>query len=339
MCWHVQPVCPERGWCSLAQATLKTPTQDTVDPDAPLYRHSKRPEWGVAILAWERERSRAYQFEDGKLRKIRKGYYKLMEPAENLERAEQIRRNLRRVVNAGDDSDVKVIEAVCPFSAQIELFTQLYPEGFEDPEWIEDHRRTDGSALKRHRSPIAAEAQEALSESRCEEAMESGGQVELTDIIADLLARTDLVPISHAKALKGLDPEEKAQYAEAAVKLLHGEEPFEKRFKGYVDALKSIFDERPSWRAATVLAGLVYPQEHTVVRRSAFVRQAGSIAPTAKYSRRATVRSYKNFLRVATETRKRLKSAGHEPRDLLDVYDFIWDTLRTAALEHLNTEK
>lgn len=323
----------------MSQATLKTPSPGAVQPDAPLFRHSKRPEWGVAILAWERDNSRAYQFEDGKLRKIREGYYKLMEPAEDLERGDQIRTNLRRVVNAGDDSDVKVIEAVCPFSAQVELFTELYPKGFEDPEWIEDHRRTDGSALKRHRSPIAAEAQEALSESRCEEALASGGEVELADIIADLLARTDLVPISHAKALKGLDPEEKKKYAEVAAQLLHGEGSYEQRFKAYLDTLKAIFDERPSWRVATVLSGLVDPQSHTVVRRSAFLRQAGSIAPTAKYSRRATVRSYRNFLRVATETRKRLNSAGHEPRDLLDVYDFVWTTLRTAALDHLKTEK
>jgi hypothetical protein len=323
----------------LAQATLKTPTAGVTDPDAPLFRHSKRPEWGVAILAWERDASRAYQFEDGKLRKIREGYYKLMEPVDDLERADQIRRNLRRVVNAGDDSDVKVIEAVCPFSAQVDLFTQLYPGGFEDPEWIEDHRRTDGSALKRHRSPITAEAQEALSESRCEEAVSSDGKEELADIIADLFARTDLVPISHAKALRGLDPEEKARYAESAVQLLHGEDSYEKRFKAYIATLKTLFDERPSWRVATVLSGLVFPQEHVVVRRSAFLRQAGSIAPTARYSRRATARSYKNFLRVATETRKRLASAGHEPRDLLDVYDFVWTTLRTAALDHLKTEK
>ena len=35
-----------------------------------LYRHVKRPEWGVAMIAWERNGTRAYQFEDGKLRKF-----------------------------------------------------------------------------------------------------------------------------------------------------------------------------------------------------------------------------------------------------------------------------
>jgi hypothetical protein len=293
----------------------------------------------VALLAWERGSTRAYQFEDGNLRRIRKGYYKLLEPADDLgERADRIRKNLKRVITAGDDADVKVIEAVAPFSAQVKLFTQLYPGGFEDPDWIEDHRRPSGAPLKRHRGPIVEEAREALARSRCEEALASDGHEELADIIADLLSRTDLAPISHAKALKGLDPEEKRQYVESVVQLLHGGENRDQHFKAYVDTLRTLFDERPNWRVATVLPGLVDPHSHVVVRRSAFVRQAGSVAPTAKYSRRATASSYRNFLRVAVGTRKRLATAGHEPRDLLDVHDFIWTTLRTAALEHLGSD-
>jgi len=324
----------------LAQATLEVPAPTPTDPDAPLYRHSKRPEWGVGLLAWERGSTRAYQFEDGRLRKIRKGFYKLLEPADDLgDREDRIRKNLRRVVNAADDADVKIIEAAAPFSAQVALFTRLYPGGFEDPEWIEDHRRPSGAPLKRHRGPISEEAREALSQSRCEEALASDGHEELADIIADLLARTDLAPIAHAKAIKGLDPDEKKRYVEAVVQLLHGEGAGDQHFKGYLDTLRALFDERPNWRVATVLPGLVDPHSHVVVRRSAFVRQAGSIAPTAQYSRRATAASYRNFLRVAAGTRKRLATAGHEPRDLLDVHDFIWTTLRTAALEHLGAEK
>lgn len=325
----------------MAQATLEVPSSDTVESDATLYRHTKRPEWGVAVIAWERGRTRGYQFEDGNLRKIREGYYKLLEPAEGLgERAELIRANLRKVVEAdADDSDTKVIEAVCPFSEQIELFTELYPKGFQDPEWIEDHRRTDGSALKRHREPIAEEAQEALSADRFKEHVSGGKHEEMADIIGDLLARTDLVPIAHAKAVRGMDAEEKKTYVEAVANLLHGDAAYEERFKAYLKAMKGLFGERPSWRIATALPGLVYPNEHTVVRRSAFVRQAGSIAPTAGYSRRATVRSYRNFQRVAVGTKERLEAAGQKPRDLLDVYDFVWATLRTSALDHLGTDR
>jgi hypothetical protein len=299
----------------------------------------KRPEWGAAILVREGGSSRAYQFEDGNLRKIREGYYKLLEPADDLgERSEQVRSNLLRVANAKDDSDRKVVDAAAPFSAQVALFTELYPKGFQDPDWIEDHREPNGAPLKRHRTPISAEAREALSATRCEEVIAADGHAELAEIVADLLARTDLVPIAHAKALRGLDPKEKHDFAESVVDLLHGERDYPQRFRDYLATLERLFDERPSWRVATALSGLVHPHSHVVVRRSAFLRQAGSIAPTARYSRRATARSYRNFLRVANGARERLSAAGHEPRDLLDVYDFVWTTLRTSALEHLGPD-
>lgn len=309
-------------------------------PDSQLYRHSKRPQWGVGILIRESEKARTYQFEGGRRRKIVKGYYKLMKPVEDIGESEEVIRDaLVRMAKApADDSKRKVLEPVAAFREQIELFTDLYPEGFQDPEWIEDHRETDGRALKRHRTPIAKEAQEALSATRCEEAIAAGSHGELGEIIADLLARTDLVPISFAKALRGLSSDETRRHVEAAVRLLHGEGRHQDRFRDYVRTLSDLFEGRPKWRNATVLPGLVHPDSHTVVRRSAFVRQAAVIAPAARYSRRARPGSYNNFRRVAHGVRDRLIDAGHEPRDLLDVYDFIWTTLRTSALEHLGDD-
>ncbi len=316
----------------MTQATLNA----SASADTQLYRHVKRPEWGVGILVGEYDDARSYQFEDGQLRKIRKGYYKLIEPAQDLgDRAEHIRENLNRVVGAGNDADQIVVDAVCPFSSQVALFTRLYPGGFEDPEWISDHRQPSGAPLKRHRVPISTEAREVLSPSRCGEILASGKPGRLLDIVADLLARTDLVPVSHAKALRGLDSDEKSRYGGTLADLLHGERPYEERFKDHLIAHEEIFGARPSWRVATILPALVHPQDHVAVRRSVFFRQAGSVAPTARYTKRARVGSYGNFRRVAVGVRERLNAMGHTPRDLLDVHDFVWATLRTAALEHL----
>jgi hypothetical protein len=324
----------------MAQAMPEAAASTTEFPDTELYRHVKRPEWGLGMVAWERDDTRGYQFEDGRLRTIKAGYYKLLEPADDLDgRAEHIRENLRRVINAGGEGpEPKMLDAVCPFSQQVELFTRLYPKGFQDPQWIEDHRGTDGAALKRHRTPISLEAREALSKDRCQEVLASEGHDEFAEVVADILARTDLVPIAHAKALRGLEPDERRRHVESVVDLLHGERRYDERFGDHIGVLTALFDRRPGWRVATVLTGLVHPDTHTVVRRSAFARQAGSIAPTARYSRRARVGPYRNFRRVALATRERLSTAGHEPRDLLDVYDFIWTTLRTSALDHLGAE-
>lgn len=325
----------------MATATLETPPIKP-DTDGDLYRHVKRPEWGVAILAWERGDTRAYQFEDGRLRKIRKGYYKLLEPVDDFEGPEQaVRTNLERAVQtSGDETSRTVQKSVASFDEQVALFEKLFPKGFQDPEWIAEHRGDpEGTALKRHREPSTTDAQEALSAERCATLIAEGAHDTLSESIIDVLAGTDLVPISYVKTLRRLDEEEKKKHAEAVADLLHGERRFEERFGDYLELLTDLLGGRPSWRVATALPALVHPDRHVSVRRSAFARQAGSIAPTARYSRKAKVTSYKNFRRVAIGVKKRLEAAGHEPRDMLDIHDFVWATLRNSALDHLGADE
>lgn len=322
----------------MATQALKVSEQHKDDISEQLYRHSRKPEWGLALLAWERNGRRAYQFEDGKLRKIREGYYDLVEPVEPSEGStETVRASLEAAIQARTEgSQSKARVPVCTFDQQISLFTELYPKGFQDPQWIEDKRGTpEGSSLKRHREPAIEAAQEVLDPSRASGLIEEGRHAELAESIFDVMAGTNLVPLKHVKALRGLAEEETTQYTEVAFNLVHGDEPFDDRFRVYLKTLARFLGGRPSWRAATALAALIHPQEQVAVRRSAFARQAGSIAPMGKYTRKPKVDSYRSYRRVAVGVRQRLEGAGHEPRDLLDVHDFIWTTLRKSALDHL----
>ena len=71
------------------------------------------------------------------------------------------------------------------------------------------------------------------------------------------------------------------------------------------------------------------------MRPSALRKQAAVFAPSRVYSRRPRRTAYDNYRRVAEATRERLEEEGYEPEDLLDVYDFIWATLRPAAAKKL----
>jgi hypothetical protein len=324
----------------LATQTLNVPDREQEELPEQLYRHSQRPEWGMALLAWEKSGRRAYQFEDGKLRKIQEGYYDLLDPVEDSDGPiDAVRANLQAAIKAlKSGGEQKVRKAVCTFEQQVTLFTKLYPKGFDDPKWIEDKRgdASDGaSALKRHREPVLRAAKEALALERAGPLMEEGRQVEITESICDLLADTNLVPLSHVKSLRRFDEEESERYAEAIFGLLHGSGNFDDRFEEYLTALEDLLGGRPSWRISTALLALIYPQEHVAVRRSAFLRQAGTIAPTGTYTRKPKAASYRSYRRVAVGVRKRLESMDHEPADLLDVHDFIWTTLRKSALDHL----
>ena len=44
-----------------------------------VYVHRKRPQWGYAIVAWEKGDKRGYQFEDGQLRVFKDAFYGLFD--------------------------------------------------------------------------------------------------------------------------------------------------------------------------------------------------------------------------------------------------------------------
>lgn len=333
----------------MAPTTTKLPddrkkvNEQTLDHEVGLYRHKKRPQWGVAILAWEKGKRRAYQFQDGRLRKFREGYYSLMEPVDGSEverTPEAVMSTLQAAVKAKTkgmkDSSGKELEPVAPFEAQVKFFLKEYPGGFKDPDWISEHRGDGpGRTLKRHREPAKQEAQKLLTKERCDELIEAGRHGDLVTSVHELLASTSLVSLKRVKPLRDLDEDTERRFAESVRELLHGEGEFEPRLEQYLEVLEGIYGGKPSWRIATVLPALYYPEEHVCVRRSAFARQAASVAPLANYSRRATVKSYKNFLRVAFAVRTRLAAHDLEPRDMLDIHDFVWATLRNAALDEL----
>jgi len=306
--------------------------------DETLYRHKKRPEWGVAILAWEKEKRRAYQFEDGKLRKFKKGYYALMQPAKRVERPRDVLLSSLRAAARSykNTTPSTTLSPTCSFRDQVGLFAELYPDGFKGEKWIQEHRTPEsGRTLKRHRTPAVQKAQELLNQEASEAYLAEERYDELVAGIHELLSGTSLVPIRSVKPLEGMEDDQAREFSLAVHGLLHGEEAYEARFKNYLEVLQEIYGGRPSWRVATALPALVFPEKQTCVRRSVYLRQAGSVMPAAKYTKKARPKAYGNFRRVAFAVKKRLEAEGHEPADLLDVHDFIWLTLRNAALDSI----
>ena len=306
-----------------------------LDEDPDLFRHVKRPQWGLAILAFEKGDNRAYQFEDGRLRKFKRGYFDLMKPASSKRRTnEAVIFDLQAALGV-DPAPRKTLTPVAPFESQVDLFVALYPKGFQDEKWTAEHRAAPGRSLKRHRDHVIEQAADQLSAERIAKKRAKGDLRGLTASILEVLAATNLVSARHVKTLRGMDASESETFADTAAELLHGDGDFGPRFRDWVGVLRDLLGGKPSWRLATVLPALLEPNEHVCVRHSSFIRQAAAVAPTSKYTRRARVGSYRNFRRVAQGVRTRLEAAGHEPRDFFDIHDFIWTTLRSSAIEHL----
>jgi hypothetical protein len=316
-------------------ADSRVDSELTDDPE--LVRHSRRPQWGLAILAWERDDKAGYQFEDGRLRVFSTAYKDLMEPAEPKHRPEDaVIADLQAALGTPSD-EREPLQAEATFEQQVALFESLYPEGFQGEAWTLEMRgpKEGGRALKRHRDPSIAAAQAVFDSGEVASQLAEGRHSAWVDAVLDVLAETTLVSRSRVKALRAMEDDERRTFAEAAADLLHGEGRFGTRFKAWVKTLRDGLEGKASWRLATALSALVEPDSHICVRHSAFIRQAAVIAPTSSYSRRPKARSYRNFRRVARVVRTRLEAAGHQPRDLMDVHDFIWTTLRASAIDHL----
>ena len=73
------------------------------------------------------------------------------------------------------------------------------------------------------------------------------------------------------------------------------------------------------------------------LRHSVVSRQAALFAPDSPCPSRPGRVAYRTFRDVMLRTRQRLEKEGLRPRDLLDVHDFVWMTLRPAAVKSMKT--
>ncbi len=79
-----------------------------------------------------------------------------------------------------------------------------------------------------------------------------------------------------------------------------------------------------TWPLATILPAMYFPTEHVCVKPTYFEQQAPLAGLSANKSEAPSSAGYARFLEVARTTQKQLETAGHRPRDLMDVYSFIW---------------
>ena len=319
---------------------MATETQPLTADMHNLYIHRKRPNWGRAILAWEQGEKRGYQFEDGRLRIFKKGFYDMFDVVDAPEDDDStlvstLRSRARLIIERRDqaaEGNASTIEAPYPFEDQLKIFINVYPNGFTDESWTKDRRGEGaGRRLKRHRDPAIAQARADLAEDKVRDHLAAGDAAAIINAIVDNLQNCDLVQRSKTKSIERLQGAEATELAEAFVGMLYSEEPMSTRFKRYVDAMPS-----NDWRVITAPLALVQPEEHVCVRPSVFRKQAASIAPRSIYTARPSIHSYRDMRRMAQATFKQLEEAGQEPRDLLDIYDFIWITLRPSAEKHLD---
>ena len=309
----------------VAETANNQTSPDEPDTDA-LYQHKKRSEWGVAVFLWERDGKRAFRFADGETRVFKQGFYGLMIPA--AVPADGSAEELRAKVRAGGSGRKDVV--VPTVGDQLVLLLKDYPKGFIGEAWTTAHRG-GGRRLKRHRDPAVAQARERLGAAEVREAHAAGDFAPALAALVDVLSNTDLVPSAHAKKLQEAKPTQ--QLSATIIRL--ADDPERMTVRELQAALVDAQGPATSWQVLTAPLALLAPTVHLCVHPGVFATQGTIVMPHFNAPKRASEAGYQRYLEVARMVEEELTALGHAPTDRLDLYDFVWATLRPAAREEL----
>ncbi|MGE0788243.1 MAG: hypothetical protein AB7S26_21400 [Sandaracinaceae bacterium] len=319
--------------------TTSTPEATTPEPSTParpprLYRHTKRDEWGLGIVLERLGDRSIVRFQDGQTRTLLADYLHLLDA---VDRPLDVTLSVVRALTDRPNGRGKEADEPVSLDEQIAYFTTLYADGFQDEEYLA-HHRGDGRKrpLKRHRDALieaaAVIAPEALG------ALTSGGDFKgVHEAMKTVLDATDLVSPAERRAFAAIKRSHYEPLATTLSALLYGTAAFPVRFDTFVRTLEKALSGRPSWPLATVFLAATSPNEHLVVR-DIVAAQARWMAPTLAMSKTPGGHLYARLLEMTQAVRERLVDADLAPRDLFDLNDFMWTTLRPKAQKAIKNE-
>lgn len=317
--------------------TANAPTNSASAP--PIVKHPGCPEWGLGLLAEERDDKRFYDFEDGLVHSIAKAFWSKLEPvtlgAAETQALEKKVRGLKeqRATSSGKPKARAVAPVLASFDVQCTRFGELYPGGFSGERYVKEERgetaTSDAGAAKKskgQRTHAIALAKDLLSQATLDQKIASNA---FGEVIANIKALHKgagglLHPLGDIIPFGKLPEAEERAVAEASRELLYGQGAFEARFDKLVAALAKA--NLATWPLVTFLCALVYPNEHVFVKPSYFEKQAALIGFDLRYERVPSAATYARMKALVEEISKRLVAKGQTPRDHLDVYTFIWKT-------------
>lgn len=283
-----------------------------------IFRHSKRPDWGVAIGSGEGDGKRSYLFEDGEERTFGAVGVTLLRTVDhpNADQQQTCAHLLSLLAKRAGRRDAETITR-STVDAQVARFQKKYPGGFFGSGWRSNTRSAFAGQV---RAGVMAQTQERFGLDRVSELLEKRKFAELWGDALEMLNASGLA----AGDLQRLQaPAEQQLLAEALADLAHGKQSYEHRFERWISAYASAFKSAPSWQTATALSAMLTPVEHVYVEPTAFRKQLKLLALPSTFGGRPSGTAYTRCLAAAKSLANMLATRGEVPRDLIDVHDFI----------------
>jgi hypothetical protein len=308
----------------------------TTPPSAAVYKNRTCPEWGLGLVIEDAANSWVLVFEHGGRKKFIKSKATTL-VAVNLSKEElerlQAKVHGKQAVARGTKPKVgrgptKSTARFATFDDQLRFFEQLFVGGFEGERFVNEERGAPGVMGKAgYKTAAIARAQAELSPASFERA----SVADLFESAKRVLGATNIVfPIEGPIPFGALAREDRPAAIMGLKQLLHGESDYPMRLEQFAGSVnlrdKSGKGKKVTWPMATLFAALYFPTEHTCVKPTAFAAQGATLGLPVEKSQPVTASAYRQFFEIARVTQERLLTSGHRPRDLVDVYSFIWRT-------------
>lgn len=321
----------------------------SADSAAPaVVRHPGCPQWGLGFLSEERDDKRLYDFEDGQVHSIAKAFWSKLEPVELKEEEktalEQKVRGQRERASASKSRSRAAAPAPMSFDEQLARFEAEFPGGFAGEAFQKAERGAPAGAepepdagAKRSKKKAAPSKEAAIESAKRLFSREefsgllgAGSYGEVFSRARQLHAAAGawLHPMGDVIPFSKMPEERHRPFAEALFDLLHGEGELELRFDRLAGTLAE--DKLATWPLVTVVPALFSPDSWVFVKPSFFEKQASILSFSLEYERAPSGKGYARMLGLAEALSARLRERGHEPRDFVDVYAFVWRTLSAS---------
>lgn len=302
-----------------------------------VFEHDSRKDWGRSVLLAEIPDKRTFLFEDGAERSFRPDYWHKMEVVElgapEAFRVDKLaRRNQAPDPSSSRRSKLPPKKPDITFAQQVAYFVKLYPVGFEDEKYIKSERG-DGTPKSAKLKDAAIErAEDKLSPSKLQRMLNDEEYAEIHQLAYEFFTSTkNTTQKSEATKFRAYPEEALGDLTTTLVALLYGKKNYGLRFDNFVAALEVA--ESATWPITTLLPALIYPQHHVFVKPTFMKKQALILDIDPKYDTSPNSTTYDQFQKTAQATLELLGKAGQRPRDLWDVYTFIWKTLSPKAIK------
>ncbi len=318
---------------------MLTPTpRSAATPKTLVMRLESQPGWGAGLVVRDLPLHWEMYFEHGGERKFVKSLATTLVPV-TLSPSDLTALEIKAFArhSRSDARTTSVARVRTPAAAkarfasieeQIAFFEKIFPGGFLGDTFTTEERGVLGAKGKfGYKEAAIALAQQELSLER----FESADAASLFESAKKVLQATSIVfPMEGHIPFAAMDDENRASTVTALKELLHGEGEYGSRLQAFVGAIhmkdKKGEPKAASWPLATIFAAYVRPDECVCVKPTAFASQSATLGMSVEKSQPVTASGYRDFAEVATRTRDALTAAGQEPRDLMDVYSFIWRT-------------